>query len=119
MEKERGYSRLIKCLGGEEFLKIDPGLSPDLKAIEDCGEYLGILLLGDDIGKVNEKAEWIKRESTLLVAWESLSCSKIPEDLSLGLIDFIILSDGTVYEVRMSREIDPISEDPIYGVEEL
>lgn len=101
---------------GEEFLLVNIENSPDLQAVERCGDYLGIFLNGgnDDLEEVNKKAKWIRENSSLLVGWETDYYDKVPKGLELELFNFLRIGPK-MYEVEMCREITEDGE-PVYGV---
>ena len=101
----------------EEFLRVNAEHSPSLKIVEGCGDYLGILLNGNDIGEVNKKAKWIKEGSSLLVGWETDYYTTLPKEIDLEYFNFIRIGKKT-YEVQISREIDE-NNNPVYGVVEI
>lgn len=107
---------LFKKFGGE-FLKVNAEHSPSLETVEGCGDYLGILLNGNDIEEVNKKAKWIKEGSTLLVGWETDYYITLPREIDLEYFNFIRIGKKT-YEVQMSREIND-NNNPVYGIIEI
>ena len=107
---------LCQKIGGE-FIKVNIDSNPDLKVIEGCGDYIGIMLNGNDIEKVNSKAKWIKENSTLLVGWETDYYNSLPQGLDLENINILRLGNKA-YEVEMCREIDE-SGNPVYGIVEI
>lgn len=113
--KKNTVKWLAEKLGGE-FLLVNIENSPDLGTVEGCGDYLGIFLNGgnNDIEKVNEKARWIRENSSLLVGWETDYYDKVPGGLDLGLFNFFRIGQK-MYEVEMCREIME-DEEPVYGV---
>ena len=114
--KKNNVKWLSSKLGGE-FLLVNIENSPDLQTVEGCGNYLGVFLNGgnDDIEKVNEKAKWIRENSTsLLVGWETDYYDQVPGGLDLELFNFLRVGPK-MYEVEMSREITE-SGEPVYGV---
>ena len=104
---------LLESFGGE-FLKVNIEHSPNLETVEGCGDYIGILLNGNSIDTVNQKAKWIRSESNLLVGWETDYYDEVPENLNLENLSLIRIG-GKIFEVQLADEHD----NSIYGLVQL